>query len=407
MTASGQDGTWDVSGLPVGVNFDADTGVISGTPNQLGDYGVSVTFTETATGRQAFALLSLHVGGVGVAITTTTLNDATKAVAYSATLTKTGGDGTWAVPGLPAGLRVNTTSGVISGTPTVTGDFALSATFTETSTGTAATKALSLHVGATTLAITTPVLPDGTKGTAYSVTLSDNAGPGTWASNGLPAGLSLNPSSGVVSGTPTVSGDFSVYIGFTASNNTSVVRGYALHIAPDPVITTTSLPDGTTGTAYSQQLAKTGGAGTWTLTSAKLPAGLTLTSSGLISGTPTTQGDYGFVVTFTETATGYADTQSLLIHVSAPNSPVINTTTLPNGTVGAAYSTTLSAVGTGTWSISYGALPAGLTLNPTTGAITGTPTTAGDTYFIVKFTVGATYNTKVLTIHVAPAPPAG
>lgn len=407
LAKTGEDGTWAVTGLPAGLSLDAATGVISGTPNQLGDSSLTVTFTETATGRVATKALTLHVGGVGVAITTTTLNDATKAVAYSATLTKTGGDGTWAVTGLPAGLSVNATTGVISGTPSVTGDFTLSAKFTETASSIVATKALSLHVGATALAITTPVLPDATKGMAYSFTMSANAPGGTWSSYPLPAGLSLNASTGVISGTPTTSGDFSVYIGYTATNGAGAVRGYAFHIAPSPVITTTSLPDGTTGTPYSQQLAKTGNDGTWTLTSAKLPAGLTLSSSGLISGTPTTKGDYGFVVTFTETSTGYTDTQALLIHVSAPGDPVINTTSLANGTVGVAYSQTLSATGTGTWSLSYGTLPAGLTLNSTTGVISGTPTTAGDSGFIVQYTSGATYNTKWLTIHVAPAPPAG
>ncbi|MFL6060064.1 MAG: beta strand repeat-containing protein [Marmoricola sp.] len=429
LAKTGQAGTWSITGLPSGLSINPATGEISGsTTAAVGDYGVFPVFTETASGRTAAASLALHVSAGdtapgGPSITTTALPDGDKGVAYTTTLEKSGGAGTWSVSvgNLPAGLSLAGATGVISGTPTAAGTVSFTVKFTETSSAKTATKSLSITV--TPLpTITTDTLPDATRGTPYTATLTHTGHPGTWTlaknqlgSDNLPDGLTFDGATGTISGTVTgPTGTYGIYPVFTeTSTGRQALKALALTVVgQDVAITTTSLPDGTTGTAYSQQLAKTGGAGTFSVKTGSLPAGVSLSSSGLLSGTPSVSGDFGFTATFTETSSGVSDNQPLLLHVSAVGAPVITTSALPDGTVGDPYSATLAATGggpNGHWYVSYGFLPAGVTLDGATGHLSGTPTTAGDSVFIVTYDTDTTDNTKVLSIHVdpAPAPPAG
>jgi hypothetical protein len=156
-------------------------------------------------------------------------------------------------------------------------------------------------------------------------------------------------------------------------------------LIPPVQITTTSLPGGTAGTAYNASLAATGGVApyTWSAVSG-LPAGLSLSATGTISGTPTTAGSYNVTVKVTDAA-AYQATAVVAIVIAAAAcgscQPLgITTASVPAGTVGSAYSATLAASGGTspyTWSISAGQLPPGLTLASATGVISGTPSSAG------------------------------
>ena len=231
----------------------------------------------------------------------------------------------------------------------------------------------------------------------------------TLASGSLPAGLTLS-ASGAISGTPTTAGTASFAVKVTDSASLTATSGtLALVVnAAALQITTTTVPAGTVGTAYSTTLSATGGTPpySWTLTSGSLPAGLTLSASGTISGTPTTAGTASFAVKVTDSAslTATSGTLALVVNAAALQ---ITTTTVPAGTVGTAYSTTLSATG-GTppysWTLASGSLPAGLTLSAS-GAISGTPTTAGTASFAVKVTdsasLTATSGTLALVVNAA------
>lgn len=157
-------------------------------------------------------------------------------------------------------------------------------------------------------------------------------------------------------------------------------------------ITTAALPGGTIGVAYNQTLAASGGVPgyVWSLDTGSnpLPVGLTLNPSGVIPGTPTAAGNTTIIVKVTDSAAGTA-TKQLTLTIAAPGvQPLaITTAALPAGTVGTAYNATLTATGgTGakTWSISAGTLPPGLSLNTTSGVISGTPTAAGVAPFTVR-----------------------
>src|SRR5580692_9454894 len=239
--------------------------------------------------------------------------------------------------------------------------------------------------------ITTTSLANGFTGVAYSQTLSASGGvaPLTWSVSGpppmgLPMGLSLN-AGGTIAGTPTATATSTFTVQVQDSTGARDTQSLTINVYPAVAITTSSLPVAVAGVAYSQTLAASGGTPPfqWTLTSGSLPDGLTLSTGGSLSGTPSTAGDPSFSVQVKDSK-GAIDSQSLSLIVAGP--VAITTGSLPGGTVGQAYSQTLSASGGNgsyTWTITSGAPPMGLTLS-SAGAISGTPLAAGSANFTVK-----------------------
>ena len=179
------------------------------------------------------------------------------------------------------------------------------------------------------LVITTSSLPQGTVNAGYLATLTATGGvtPYSWSIIGgsLPNGLGLNPSTGVISGTPSAAGNFAFTVQVSDSQNPSATNSKPLSITVNPApvappnITTTSLPNGQRNVSYSQTVQATGGVTpyAWSLASGALPAGLTLNgSTGVISGTPTRKGNSTFVIRVRDSqAVPAQDTQALSIRV--------------------------------------------------------------------------------------------
>jgi len=237
------------------------------------------------------------------------------------------------------------------------------------------------------LAITNTSLSGATINSPYSQFLSASGGTGsgqvwTLASGTLPAGVTLS-STGVVAGTPTAAGTFSPKIQVTDSGSNTASTTFSLVVAyPTLGIVTSSLPSGTVGFSYSATMSAGGGSGTgYTYAvisgTALSAAGLTLSSSGVISGTPTTAESAAAVtIQVTDSAGNTASTQ---LTVTIYTAIAITTTSLSAGTQGTAYSVTLAASGGAggfTWSLATGALPTGITLSGA-GVLSGTPTQAG------------------------------
>lgn len=235
--------------------------------------------------------------------------------------------------------------------------------------------------------------PIGETGKAYSFQFQGAGGCGPALpyqykviSGSLPPGLSL-ASSGLVSGTPTQGGGWSFWVELSDQNPpsaswcvpSSAQREFSITILSGLNINQNALSPKATFTSepYSFQLtASGGGSQVWTLKSGSLPAGLTLGSNGLISGTPTATGDFTFVVQVSDGNRTDAETYTLTVvdrlKIAAPAKP--------SGEVGVPLTVALSSTGgrpANTWSIVQGTLPAGLSLDPATGAITGKPTVAG------------------------------
>lgn len=172
------------------------------------------------------AAFTINAAAAPLSISTASLTAGTQAVAYTFTMTGTGGTGpyTWTATGVPAGLSLST-GGVLSGTPTVNGSFPIVFTLTD-STPTSVNKTLTLTLAAApgALAITSGAPPSPVIGVPYSFTVTATGGtaPYTFSATGLPAGLSIAAGTGVISGTPTALGGSSVTVTVTDSVPTSI-----------------------------------------------------------------------------------------------------------------------------------------------------------------------------------------
>ena len=263
---------------------------------------------------------------------------------------------------------------------------------------------------ALTFSTTTPPSTAVT-GTSYSYTFAvTSTSTVTYSAGTLPSGLVLNPSTGVLSGTPTSVGTFSITITASAAGYSNGLLTFTLKVsAPITLTSSATLTAGTVGTAYTSTLSASGTpAPTFTLaTGSALPAGLKLATTGAITGTPTASGTFTFTVNASNSvAPTLAQPISLTIN-AAPASPVAFTSVSPTATakVGTAYSYTFVASGSPTpitFSVASGSLPTGLSLS-TGGVLSGTPSAAGSFSFTVKATNGSTSATSsTLTILLTP-----
>ena len=336
--------TWNIVAgtgtLPPGLNLDPTTGVISGTPSMAGTSAFTVRVAD-ARGQSDTQALSITISPVPPpqnppSITTTTLPAGTVGVPYSQPVQVTGGTGalTWSIVAgtgtLPQNLNLNPINGVISGTPPAAGTSAFTVRVQDAG-GLADTQALSITINQPAPppapSITTTSLAAGTIGQAYNQTLHATGGTGglTWSivTGTLPLGLNLDQTTGVISGTPILPADtstFTVRVADAAGQDDTQALSITINLLNPPNIITTTLPGGTVGQPYNQTLQATGGFGalTWTLSGGSFPAMLSLSPTGVISGTPTNVGTSNFIVTVKDTL-NQSDTQSLSIAVSAAN----------------------------------------------------------------------------------------
>lgn len=314
----------------------------------------------------------------------------------------------------PPGVSI-TTGGSIYGTPTQAGQYTFNVTATYTSPASTVSQLYQIDVyspGNQLVTLVSPAtsLPTGTVGTAIPTVLFTATGgvpfiDGSgnpyyqWSLAAGSDGLVIDPQSGVLSGTPTSPGTYSIVV--TATDATGAhaqgtpisfsVNGTSVYTMS---ITTTSLPSGVINVPYSQSLQETGGPSTgvvWTVSSGTLPAGLSISSnsdsSGTISGTPTAVGTSNFTVQAAYPgSTSVTQALSITITAVAPSLSMSSPAAV-TGTMGQTVAMQFAASGGAppyTYSLLSGTTPPGLTLNTSTGLLTGTATQVGVYNFSIK-----------------------
>ncbi len=415
--------------LPAGLSLNTSTGFISGTPT-----AVTATATYTVTAGNSAGTTT-----VGVVITVNaavvppsglaySVNPAvyTQGVAITANTPSSSGGAVTSYsvsPALPAGLSLNTSTGVISGTPTAV-------TATATYTVTAGNSAGTTTVGVVITVNAAVVPPSGlaysvnpavyTQGVAITANTPSSSGGAVTSysvSPALPAGLSLNTSTGVISGTPTAVTATATYT-VTAGNSAGTTTVGVVITVNAAVVPPSGLAYSVNPAVYTQGVAITantpsssGGAVTSYSVSPALPAGLSLnTSTGVISGTPTA---VTATATYTVTAGNSAGTTTVgvVITVNAAVVPPsglaysVNPAVYTQGVAITANTPSSSGGAVTSYSVSP-ALPAGLSLNTSTGVISGTPTavTATATYTV---TAGNSAGTTTVGVVITVLPGGG
>lgn len=438
------------SSLPSWATLNSN-GTITGTPSVAGGpTSVTVNVSNTAgTTPVTFSLSS----AVPVSIASTTTINAIVGQSLNTTLSPGGtGPFSYAVTSgtLPTGLTLNA-NGTITGPPAAPS----SSTFTITVTGAIGTAATVVTYSATVAA---PVLPStlslfATETQAFTTTYSLTGGstPTGWtvASGAAPIGFSLS-NAGVHSGTPSAgsAGTYSYTVTATNGGGISNASSVTLTVLTMPVLTPTTLMQATAGTSYTASAAVSAGSGALTYALVgTLPAGLTFNSAtGQISGTPTQSS--ASTSSFTVTVTNQAGTTVSALFTLPVAVPAVtrsgqsaavgaNTSSQSTSTTSTSRSTTSTAatsssaaivlptvtalrgsvlvpvtvpaipgVSTTSYALASGTLPSGVTLNPTTGVISGTPTGAGGSYTVTVQAIGANGQTLSYLISLQVSSPA-
>jgi len=347
----------NVSGLPNGLaaSLSGNTISISGTPTQAGTFTLDVSLQDsngdTGSGTDTLTINpALALGPLSPASWTV------HKAGYDGTISITGGTGSYSglqVSGLPAGLTDSLSGSTItiSGTPAQSGNFPLSVSVQDSNgSTTSSTDTLTIN-SALALGPLSPTTWTAYKA-GYDGTLAITGGTGSYGGlqvSGLPAGLtdSISGSTITISGTPTKSGSFPLTVSVQDSIGDKASGTDKLQIAvPTLTLTPATLPSETAGQDYSQTITATDGSGQYgfALLSGILPSGLSLSRTGVLSGTATKAGTYSFTVKATDTQmAGAAGSKSYTLTVNPGPAATVTVSAPSTATAGTGFSVTITA----------------------------------------------------------------
>lgn len=423
-SASDEDGdsfTWAAENLPVGLDIDADSGAISGTPTFAGTFNPTLTVTDSfgATATAEFNWMVAVNNAPLLGLFGSQSGRVNIAVNIPLSASDTDGDTlTWSATGLPSGVTLDTATGIISGAPTVAGSFSPQITVSDGFGGTDMA-GFSWIVAANDVPVLAAIDSFSSRiNDAYGImpnAFDANGDTLSWTASGLPAGISIDASSGQVSGAPTALGDHNVTITVNDNNDGTASRSFVWTVVANtvPVITAIDNQDTKVDVPFSFTPTVTDDDdANFAWTASGLPTGVTIdATSGAISGTPTAVGDYSVTLTVSDNSGGTTDA-SFAWAVRANQAPAITAIDNQEATVDVAVSFTPTFTDADDTDFAWSAsgLPDGLSIDATSGAITGTPTTTGT--FNVALTVtdasgasdSASFDWVIVTIVAQDAP---
>ena len=390
---------WEIySGiLPNGLLLNNAT--ISGNPTQP-NYGAIVFAAKDIDGRVCFKDFTLHVSEP-LEIVLSAFPNALKNEFYSESAPINGGIGpfTFDYQGLPPGINFNESTGIISGTPIAGGYDNVIITVSDSTypKPQTITKKMGIRTTSTLTILTSAVLPRTKQGVEINPIILHAAGgpsPYQWQllDGYLPGGITLDPETGKLSGTPIDRGDIVMTLQVEDANNQTAQKEFLWHICDTLTISTTVIPDAAEGIAYNVAMKAKGGIPpySWRFKSGELPSGLSFNNSkGILQGTPTSRSTRTFTIEVNDNDTPAQLTEKTFTMEVLTDDLYIYTPDLPNCRVNTAYSTIIkAALGKPpyTWHIQSGQLPPGLTFNTTsdTATLEGTPTKPGTYEFTLK-----------------------
>lgn len=425
--------------LPAGLVLNATSGKISGTPTVVSSMtGYTVTATNDAGSSSFVIKIKVNAATTVLAppsgLSYTSPNTFTVGTAIS-TLTPTVSGGAVAsynvAPSLPGGLAISSSTGKITGTPTVS---SLLATYTVTATNASGSTSYGVQIKVnaapvalappSSLSYTTPnTFTAGTAITTLNPTVSGGAIASYSVSPSLPSGLSLSSSTGKISGTPASASSLTTYTVTATNASGSTSFGVQIKVNSAPIVlappsslsypTPNTFTAGTAITALNPTVS--GGAVASYSVSPSLPSGLALSSStGKITGTPSIASS---LTTYTVTATNASGNTTFGVQIKVNAAPIVlpapsslsytSPNTFVTGTSIAGLTPSISGGAVASYSVSPG-LPQGLSLNSTSGVISGTPTSAsGSSTYTVTATnaTGSTSFGVVITVNTPPVNP--